>query len=173
MLVFVSIAFAGLLFIVGSHMFGDHDTDHDHDIGHEAGENDGPTVSIFSMKVISTFVMSFGAGGAIARYYDLSYPISSFAGAGTGVIFAIMFWIVLRLIYKQQGSSVVESSDAVGQTGTIITPIDQDAVGEVALTVKGCYRTFMACSHNGKAIEKGKMVTIQSAVGGKLTVKEA
>jgi len=52
-------------------MFGhDHDAGHA-DSGHDAGHDSEPAVSIFSTfstKVIGTFIMGFGGGGAIAQY---------------------------------------------------------------------------------------------------------
>ncbi len=171
MLIFVAIALSGLLLTIGSHIFGDHDMDHDHDVSHDAGGSGESTVSIFSMKVISTFIMTFGAAGAVARYYDLSYPNASFVGASSGVFFAIVMWLVYKAIYKQQGSSVVNTSDAVGLTATVVTPIDQGAIGEVGMTMNGRYCTFMACSNDGKPIDKDKTVIVEKVVGGKLTVK--
>ena len=82
MLIFIAIAIGSFIFIAGSFLFGhDHDADH-HDIGHGAEGHDisqdmEPTISFFSVKVLATLTMGFGAAGAIARQYGADYLVAS------------------------------------------------------------------------------------------------
>jgi hypothetical protein len=80
MFVFIAIAAAGFILLLGGSVFG-HDHDHDAHVDHEHdGEGaDEPTVSIFSIKVLATFVMGFGAGGAI-DFFGLYLRLSGRAG---------------------------------------------------------------------------------------------
>ena len=62
MLIFLAIMTAGLIILIGGFLFGhDHDADHG-DHGHDGGHDSEPAVSIFSTKVIGTFIMGFGGG---------------------------------------------------------------------------------------------------------------
>lgn len=56
---------------------------HDHDVDH--GVDGDSTISLFSVKVIGTLCMGFGAAGSIARYYNASYPASSGIGVLCGI----------------------------------------------------------------------------------------
>jgi hypothetical protein len=93
MFVFIAIAAAGFILLLGGSVFG-HDHDHDAHVDHDHdGEGaDEPTVSIFSIKVLATFVMGFGAGGAIAAYYNAGPLAATGVGFGTGVILALLMY---------------------------------------------------------------------------------
>jgi membrane-bound ClpP family serine protease len=81
-------------------------------------------------------------------------------------------YFLLNLIYKQQASSLVQTSSAIGQLGVVETSIAADAPGEVSLNVTGQYMTYIAKSAQGKAIPKGKTVKVVSHVGSELVVEE-
>jgi membrane protein implicated in regulation of membrane protease activity len=170
MLIFAAIAIGGFIFLVGSLIFGGHDHDVSHDAGHDVGDSAGETVSIFSSQVIYTFIMTFGAGGAIGRYYDISYPLSSLIGTSSGLVFAAFMFLMLKIAFKQQSSSIVRIDDAVGKIGTVSTTIGSNSAGEVGLNVNGQFRTYTARS--SKEIFKGKQVVVEGVTGGELLVKE-
>ena len=175
--VFVALAVAGLLLTVGSQLFGhdaDHDHDHsfDHDAQHDFDHDSEPTISIFSTKVIGTFIMGFGASGAIARYYGLTMPGSSLAGLGGGMLMGAAMYGVFRMIYGQQVSSLIETSSVVGSVGTVQIAIDSGGIGRVLVSKDGQQQTYFARSANGKAIAKNRSVRIVSHVGSELVVEE-
>ncbi len=177
MLVFVSLAVVGMLGLIGSHIFGGGDHDHDVHLDHDHGGadhgevSDEPTVSIFSIKVISTFVMAFGAGGAIARHLDVSYEIASLVGVGVGILAGALMYGIMRLLYSQQSTSILNPDTCVGQSGTVNTSIPEGGMGEVAVLIKGQSQIYLAHSKNGNAIQKGSLVTVKDVVGGKLYVE--
>jgi hypothetical protein len=92
-LIYAAIGAFGLLFLlvmlfVGEVFGGDHEvhpgdigTDHG-DVGHEGGP------SIFSARIMASFLTAFGVGGVIARYYELSHPASAGVGVVSGVVMA-------------------------------------------------------------------------------------
>ena len=173
MWIFLSLTGAGLILLLGGAIFGhDHDFDHDHDAhvdhGHDADSGGEPTVSIFSTKVIGTFVMGFGAGGAIASYYSAGALPASAAGLGTGLLLAAAMYLVLRLIYGQQASSLVATDSLKGQTGTVTAGIEKDAVGEVTVLS----RPYLARSKDGNPIKRGQTVSVVASVGSELIVAE-
>lgn len=186
--IFVALALAGFIFLAGAFIFGhdfDHDIDHDvgghdfggHDVGHDAdhgaeGESGG-TISIFSFKVIATFVMGFGAAGAVAYHYGLGNGISSLAGIGTGFCLAMLMYGLLLLFVKQQSSSVISNNALIGHIGTVTLAIDKGSLGEVGLSVGGQYLTYSARAVDDIALVKGAQVRVLSVVGSTLNVGPA
>jgi membrane-bound ClpP family serine protease len=177
MLIFVCITVAGFILLVGGSLFGhDHDVDHDHDghfdHGHDAGHDAEPTVSMFSVKVIGSFILGFGAGGAIAAFYGANPLTASFIGLAVGFLMGLLMYWVMRLIYGQQSTSIVTTNTAVGEIGTVTTAIGRDGTGEVALTLGGQHRSFLARSVDTKAIAKGRQVRVVHTTGSQLVVRE-
>lgn len=175
MWVFVAIAVAAFILVTGSFLFGgDHDADHDHgDAGHgvEAGGAE-PTISIFSTKVMGTWLMGFGAAGAIASAYGMNHLGASLVGLGCGLVLAALMYFLLGVFYKQQASSLVATPAAVGCTGTVTVSIDAQRVGEVGLTVEGQYLTYSARSKDGSPIPKGQLVRVVQTLGSQLVVEK-
>ena len=176
MLTFAAIAVAAFIFVAGSFLFG-----HDHDVGHDAGDaghdgdagGDEPTISIFSTKVLGTLLMGFGAAGAIARYYGLELVPASLVGLLCGLLLAGLMYLILGVFYKQQASSLVATSSAVGCTGTVTVSIGENAMGEVGLFMQGQYGTFLASSKDGSPIPKGQAVQVVKTIGSQLVVEKA
>jgi membrane-bound ClpP family serine protease len=172
-LVFIAIALGSFIVLASSFLFGhDHDADHvdsDHSVdGHDVE----PTIGFFSMKVLGTMTMGFGAAGAIARQYGADYLVSSLIGLSSGVALAGVMYLILSIIYKQQASSLVQTSSAIGQTGIVQTGIAGDKLGEVSLNVGGQYMTYLAKSSTGREIPKGRTVKVVSLIGSQLVVEE-
>jgi membrane-bound ClpP family serine protease len=181
MLIFVCITAAGLILLVGGSIFGhDHDGDHDHgghfdyghDAGHDAVHDIEPTVSVFSTKVIGAFIMGFGAGGAIAAYYGAGPLSASFIGLAVGFLMGLLMYWVMRLIYSQQSTSIVTTNTAVGEIGMVTVPIGRNGTGEVAITLGGQHRSFLARSVDTNAIAKGRQVRVVQTTGSQLVVRE-
>jgi membrane-bound ClpP family serine protease len=170
MLIFLAIMIAGLIMLVGGFFFG-----HDHDAGHadhgdDTGHDSEPAVSIFSTKVIGTFIMGFGGGGAIAQYAWGEVFRSSITGFGVGIVMGGFMYLVMRLLYGQQSTSLVEGSTIVGRTGTVATAIGAHSVGQVVVVVGGQTMTYLARSSGEKEIAKGKMVKVIACSGSDIVV---
>jgi membrane protein implicated in regulation of membrane protease activity len=175
MMIFISIALAGFIVVAGTFLFGhDHDAGHDHGGGHDAGASDSEaTISVFSGKVLATLLMGFGAAGAIARNYDLGYLNSSLIGLLCGVLLGALMYLVLGLFYKQQASSLVSTSSAVGCTGRVTLAIPEGAQGEVGIQLDGQYCSFLASSSDGHPLAKGQSVRVVKTIGSELVVEKA
>jgi membrane-bound ClpP family serine protease len=178
MLIFVCITVAGFILLVGGSLFGhDHDGDHDHgghlDHGHDVGHDLEPTVSIFSVKVIGSFIMGFGAGGAIAAFYGAGPLTASFIGLAVGVLIGLLMYGIMRLIYGQQSTSIVNTDAAVGEIGTVTVAIGRNGTGEVAINLRGQHRNFLAQSADANAIARGRQVKVVRTTGSQLIVREA
>ncbi|MCI0691819.1 NfeD family protein [candidate division KSB1 bacterium] len=79
---------------------------------------------------------------------------------------------MMKIIYKQQASSLVATETAIGKQGLVTTAIDADAIGEVSMTLGGQYQTYLAKSSTGQAIAKGSTVKVISVVGSELVVEK-
>jgi hypothetical protein len=76
--IFGFLILAAMLFL-GELTGGDHDVG-GHDVGHGDVDHGGP--SVFSARIMASFLTAFGVGGVVARYYDFSQP----AASGVGVL---------------------------------------------------------------------------------------
>jgi membrane protein implicated in regulation of membrane protease activity len=171
----------GLLFTVVSavagHFFGGHDGADVGTGGHaEAGfDHSGvPGISFFSPTVLASFVTAFGAGGLILSSIEatksvwISAPASAVIG---GIIAAGTFAFFNALFTRTQSSSESHVASLLGQTASIITPIPENGVGEIAYVQGGSRYTAPARTEDGAAIGIGKPVRISRIVGTQFYVE--
>lgn len=168
----------GLLFTLLSavlgHLFGGADTDAHADVGTgghaEAGfEHTGmPGLSPFSPTTIASFVTAFGAFGMIFSKIPLTqspWVSGPLAGISGLAVAAGVFWLFNKLFSKTQASSEALVGELIGCTATVITPIPQGGVGEIAYVHGGTRYTAPARSESGAAIGPGQVVRIHRIVG--------
>jgi membrane protein implicated in regulation of membrane protease activity len=167
----------GLLFTIISatlgHLFG-HGGDAHADIGTgghaEAGfEHTGmPGLAPFSPTTIASFITAFGGFGMIfskieaTRNAWVSAPLSGVCGLA---IAAGVFWLFNTLFSKTQSSSESRVGTLVGLNATVITPIPQHGVGEIAYVQGGSRYTAPARSESGAGVAGGQTVRIHRIVG--------
>ena len=168
----------GLLFTIASavlgHLFGGGDADAHADIGTgghaEAGfEHTGmPGLSPFSPTTIASFITAFGAFGMIFSKIEatssawVSAPLSGLSGLA---IAAGVFWMFNKLFSRTQSSSESRVATLVGMNATVITPIPQHGVGEIAYVQAGSRYTAPARAESGGAVSSGQTVRINRIVG--------
>ena len=181
MMIYLTCLVVGLVFTVGSavmgHLFGGHDGADVGTGGHaEAGfdQSGVPGISFFSPTVMASFVTAFGACGLIldkipaTSSYWASAPLSAVAG---GMIAALVFWLFNTLFQKTESSSESRVATLIGQAASIVTPIPENAVGEIAYVQGGTRYTAPARATNGKAVGAGKGVRICRIVGTQFFVE--
>src|SRR5438105_9259181 len=176
MIIYTGCLALGLIFTIISatmgHFFGGHDGGGDVGTGGhaEAGyDHSGvPGISFFSPTVLSCFVTAFGACGLIlsrveaTRNVWVSAPISAVAG----VAMASLAFLLFNAMFKQtQSSSEVRVASLLGQTASIITPIPENGVGEIAYVQAGSRCTAPARTETGSPVPAGKPVRITRIVG--------
>lgn len=172
----------GLLFTIFSavagHFFGGHDGGTDVGTGGhaEAGADSSGIsgISFFSPTVLASFVTSFGATGIIlsripaTRSIWISAPISAVAGIGIAFLVLLFFNALFK---RTQSSSESRVSSLAGLTASILTPIPENGVGEIAY-VQGCTRyTAPARTENGQPVGAGKAVRITKIIGSQFYVE--
>src|SRR5512144_383388 len=157
MLIYAAIAVFGflllLVMLVAGEVFGgDHDIGA-HEIAVEHGDFEhagGP--SVFSLRIMSSFLTAFGVGGVIARYYNLSHPASSGVGVVAGIVMSSVVYQFARILYSQQASSEVHMATLVGKTAEVLVAIPAGGVGQVMLTMGGERTDQIARSADGRAL---------------------
>ncbi|HMJ67181.1 MAG TPA: NfeD family protein [Candidatus Binatia bacterium] len=166
----------GLVFTVLSaflgHVFGGTDAHADVGTGGhaEAGfEHTGmPGVSPFSPTTVASFITAFGGFGMIFSKIELTRPwwISAPLAAFMGLAIAAGVFLMFNAIFSRtQSSSESRVGALVGASATVITPIPQHGVGEIAYVQGGSRYTAPARSESGAAIVGGQTVKINRVVG--------
>lgn len=160
-----------LVSVFAGHFLGGHGDHVSGSGGHaEAGadSSDMPGVSIFSPTIIAAFVTSFGGFGLIYSAFPLTKPvtISSILSVISALIVAGLLLIFLRSVFSHtQGSSESRLSQIAGTEASIISPIPENGVGEIAYVVGGTRYTAPARTENGVPVPTGRLVTITRVVG--------
>lgn len=175
MLLYAAIGAFGLLFLlimlfVGEVFGGDHEVHVETDVG-GADIDHGAGPSVFSGRIIASFLTAFGVGGVIARYYGLSHPVSSGLGFVAGVVMAAIVYEFAKLLYSQQASSEVRMTSLIGQTGEVTIGIPEGGVGQVTLTVGGERSVHIARQADGRGIPPGAGVVITALRGDSVVVQ--
>ncbi len=172
----------GLLFTVVSavagHLFGGHEGHVDGSGGHvEAGADmsDMPGVSAFSPTVLASFVMAFGGFGIIFHQIPATHspwfsgPLAVLGGV---VASATLLWLLRQLFRKTQSSSESKVASLAGLIATIVSPIPEHGVGEIAYVQAGTRYTAPARAENGVAVAAGQSVKITRVVGSQFYVTQ-
>jgi membrane protein implicated in regulation of membrane protease activity len=170
MLVYAAISLFGFLILVVMLVAGDFlGGDHDAGFGHEMLEHAaGP--SVFSVRIMASFLTAFGVGGVVARYYGLSHPAASGVGTVTGAAMAALVYQFARILYSQQASSELHMASLVGRSAEVIVAIPAHGVGQITLTVGGERTDHIARSADDRAIARGAEVTITALRGDSVIV---
>jgi membrane-bound ClpP family serine protease len=167
-MVFLAIAIASFLGVGGSFLFGGHD--HDAGGGGHDGVGGDHFVPFLSPQIIFSFTLGFGASAAIASAYGAKLHWSILIGFAFGLLMGGAVYALFAVIYKQQASSLVETSTTIGKVANVLTAIPPDGSGEIGLQVAGEYRTYLARSRQGE-IAKGARVKVVENMGGQLVVE--
>jgi len=175
MLIFAAIGAFGLLFLLvmlffgGGHDLHMGDMDGGHDVSHAGGGEGGP--SIFSSRIIASFISAFGFGGTIGRYLEFGYPASSAFGIVSGVVLASIVLKFAEVLWSQQASSEVKMTSLVGMTAEVAIAIPEGHLGQISLSAAGERSMHIARSRDGKAIPQGTSVVISELRGDYVVVE--
>lgn len=164
MLVFLSLAGIGLLFLLISAFAGDHIEVHP--------EVEVGGIGFLSVRAIAVFLTAFGTIGAIARWYGMGTLACSVWGLLSGVVLSLIYILIMGLVKSQEASSLVDEADLVGCTGRLTVGIPAGGLGEVSCTSKSqTVRRLVRVAHGG-AVSEGTIVRIKDMQGDVLIVEE-
>ncbi len=183
MIVYAICLVVGLLFTVVSalvgHLFGGGDTDTDLGTGGhaEAGfDHSGmPGMSFFSPTVVAAFVTAFGGLGIIFSQIEVTKSVWASAPlsiAGAAVLAYAVLAVFNAVFRRTQSSSESQVATLIGQPASVITPIPENGVGEIAYVQSGTRYSAPARAENGAAIPSGSTVRIKRVVGSQFFVSE-
>jgi membrane protein implicated in regulation of membrane protease activity len=183
-IVYIVCLAVGLLFTlfsaVAGHFFGGHEFDHGGDIGtggHAEGGLDThgmPGISFFSPTVLASFVTAFGAFGLIFSHIEATRSVwasAPLAAVSGGVVAGLVFLLFNAMFQKTQSSSESRVGSLTGLVASVITPIPENGVGEIAYVQSGTRYTAPARTEDGKPIAAGKTVRISRIVGTQFYVE--
>ncbi|HEU5069630.1 MAG TPA: NfeD family protein [Verrucomicrobiae bacterium] len=171
----------GLLFTlvsaIAGHFFGGHDGGDVGTGGHaEAGFDDSgiPGISFFSPLVLASFLTAFGGFGII--FSDIKATQSVWISAPLSIACAVCFafavvWVFNVVFTRAQSSSESRVATLVGQTASVISPIPEQGVGEIAYVQGGTRYTAPARTETGQPITGGRPVKITRIVGTQFYVE--
>ncbi|HWW01505.1 MAG TPA: NfeD family protein [Candidatus Acidoferrum sp.] len=172
----------GLLFILVSAIFGHFIGGHDGDVGTgghaEAGfDHSGvPGISFFSPLVLACFITAFGGFGIVFSGFRptsnvwVSAPLS--IGGGFCLAFCVL-WLFNAVFSRTQSSSESHVASLAGQAASILSPIPEKGVGEIAYVQGGTRYTAPARSEGGVAIAAGQTVKITRVIGTQFYVESS
>ncbi|HTR40380.1 MAG TPA: NfeD family protein [Pseudomonadales bacterium] len=181
MIIYAICLVTGLLFTVVTVMFGHFFGGSGHVLGSgghvEAGADasDDPGMSIFSPTVIASFITAFGGFGLVFSQFPttkpaiISAPLAIFGGV---VVAGVMYFFFSTVFRHTQSSSESRVTRLVNTEATIITPISENGVGEIAYVVGGTRYTAPARAEDSVAISNGQTVKIVRVVGTQFYVKK-
>jgi membrane protein implicated in regulation of membrane protease activity len=168
-----------LISVLAGHFFGGHGDHVAGSGGHaEAGADasDMPGISIFSPTVMASFVTAFGGFGLIFTQFPatsrtvISAPLSLFCA----LLVAGVLYKFLGMVFRHtQSSSESHVGQLAGTEASVISPIPENGVGEIAYVVGGTRYTAPARMENGAAVPNGKLVKITHVVGTQFYVTSA
>ena len=175
MMIYLICLVVGLVFtlvsVVAGHFFGGHGEHVGGSGGHaEAGadSSDMPGISIFSPTVMASFVTAFGGFGLIFTQFPatsktaISAPLSIFCAF---LVAAVLYKFLGMVFRHTQSSSESHVATLAGTEASVVSPIPENGVGEIAYVVGGTRYTAPARVENGAAIPNGKLVKITRVVG--------
>ena len=172
MLIYGAIAVAGFLILLFMLIIGEvFGAEHEmvgHEVDHPDADHGGP--SIFSVRIMSSFVTAFGVGGLVARYYGFTHPAASGVGVVAGVAMSGAVYQFAKLLYSQEASSEVHMTALVGQPAEVSVAIPAGGVGQVALTFGGERSEHIARAADGRALVRGTDVVITGLRGDAVVV---
>ncbi len=140
------------------------------------GDVGGHDVSILSLSPISiaAFITSFGGIGIITTAgFGASEGASLIWSIAGSIVIAILSHLAFfYLLIAPQASSAVTAGGVVGLIAEVTAPIPGDSVGEIAYVAMGERHTATARSNDGRAIQRGSLVTIEGFAGTVMIVRQ-
>jgi membrane protein implicated in regulation of membrane protease activity len=159
-----------LISVMAGHFFGQGDHVGGSGGHAEAGadSSDAPGISIFSPTILAAFITAFGAFGLIFTQFSatskvvISAPLSLLGGLLVAGALLVFFRSVFR---HTQSSSESHVAKLPGTEATVITPIPENGVGEIAYVVGGTRYSAPARAENNAAVANGRTVKITRIAG--------
>ena len=144
----------------GSHAPGDHSGQMQHGSDQQGA---GPILSVLGyLRLFVYFCLGFGPMGLVAMATGRSAFTSLLFAIPVGVAAVFLAQAFFRF-QRQDTDSQLASTDLVGQTGTVIVPLDDRNMGKVRILVGPVVtEQYALAAHPGAAFKSGEQVIVSS-----------
>jgi membrane protein implicated in regulation of membrane protease activity len=176
----VGLGVLGLQFVMGA-SGGDTDSaDLDSEAGGDGaqqeahGHADGGVVAIFlSLRFWTFALLAFGLVGTTLHFLSLASPLvtgvaAGLMGLGSGSLANLTF----RFLARTQVSSGAEPTDAIGQVGRVLIPIERGKRGKIRIALRGQTVDLLA-STDDETLKHGDLVVVEELRGTTAHVSKA
>lgn len=100
---------------------------------------------ILSTPVIGSFLAAFGFGAALIMYATNAGPgVGALGGLASGAVVGGIAMVMVRSLMNMPTDEPVRTSGLVGHTGSVVTRIPVDGLGEVTIVYAGHYMKMSA-----------------------------
>ena len=139
---------------------GDHSVQTHHGLDQQGA---GPILSALSyLRLFVYFCLGFGPMGLVALATGRSAIASLLLAIPVGVAAVFLAQTFFRF-QRQDTDSQLTSADLVGQTGTVIVPLDDKTMGKVRILVGPVVaEQYALAAHPGAAFKNGDQVMVSS-----------
>lgn len=127
-----------------------------------------PGISIFSPTTIACFLTALGGFGMVFSVVEATSAIwisAPLAILGGTAVAAVVMWGFTVIFRKTQASSESKVASLAGRPATVISPIPEGGVGEIAYVDGGSRYNTPARAEGGVAVPSGTKVYITRVVG--------
>ena len=128
---------------------------------------------LFSLRNLINFLMGFGwAGISFYRSIDNTFLLVG-AALVVGVIFILLFFVIIRQIQKLAEDNSFTITDTINQTCSVYLtiPASKSGKGKIQVSVKGSFQELDAMTE-GEKIESGSTVKIVKVEGNNIVFVE-
>jgi membrane protein implicated in regulation of membrane protease activity len=174
-IVYILFLTIGALGLLSSLIFGEFhgDADFGHEFsadGHDAGDADSP--KIFSLRIIFSFLMSFGIGGGTMYLSDKSIVGQIIVGLLSGIIIGVITYYIMKLLYSFQGNSNIDAANFIGKEATVTVETTDNGSCQVKLDSGGGDDLYIGKEKNSAPLKKYDVVKIIGRLGNVLIVEK-
>ncbi|MSQ10497.1 MAG: hypothetical protein EXR52_05760 [Dehalococcoidia bacterium] len=171
MLVYLTLFFVGLVFVVLSGVLGDLFGGGDEITAGSDGDMGGGDVpSPFSPRILAAGATGFGAGGGISLILGVPDGVSVlFALGGLFAVGGVVYLFLMGLA-RAQGSTHTLLQTLIGLQGTGVTRVSPGGVGEVTVLAQGQSMVYLARTNGSEGLQPGQTVSVIGLAGESLLV---
>ena len=149
------------------------DLDHDlagHDLGHGAG---GFLPILLSIRFWTFGALAFGLSGSLLHFLQLApTSVTPVVAVATGLTAGFFASWAFKQLARSTTTSGATATEAVGQVGKVLVPLEKGARGKVRIQLRGQTTDYLAFSDDGD-FEAGAEVLITDVEEGQVRVARA
>ena len=176
-MMYIIFAIIGVVLLGISIMGGDADGDLDLDVGDSDFDISDAEVSVdspsvFSIRTLATFLLAFGLAGIVCIQGDKGIGLQLIWGFASGLFISALYFLVMKLMYSMQGSSMTDAKSFIGREAVVSIPTTESGVGQVRVMTGNGNFEYTCREKDGKKLEQNEVVNVLSSGSGTLVVEK-